>query len=277
MYDTWPINPNLKKKKKKNLNISVSHVTNVCQDIHSVSHAARTNDQQMNLAAKLHGHDRLCEEFLGRFQNQLLSIGRDRHQGDGYTTFNVLQSPKYQHVVHEKGDRELVMAEHIPPPVISANPPPPSSSPILQSSTSQRICSRLKLKAEEPMEDLVRICMSWYVLFTQTAPAITRTVQWQGITPFSFPEILPKAYKEMQESKPVGGVRWVRSLEDAFRFAKFPLYEGSYTRSQRKTSETRNQELPIHKWERLPVADAIGIFLVLSHNLRRWYYRWPAK
>ena len=110
-----------------NLNISLSHVTDVCQYIHSVSHAARTNEQRMNLAAKLQGQDRLCEEFLGRIQDQLLSLGWDGHQEDSYTAFNVLRSPKYQHAVREKGDLELVLGVDIPPPVISASPPPTSS------------------------------------------------------------------------------------------------------------------------------------------------------
>ena len=82
------------------------------QYIHSVSHAARTNEQQMNLAAKLHRQDRLCEEFMWRIQDQLLSVGRDGHQEDGYTAFNIFRSPKYQHAVRGKGDRELVLAEH---------------------------------------------------------------------------------------------------------------------------------------------------------------------
>ena len=72
-----------------NLNISLSHVTDVCQYIHSVSHAARTNEQQMGLAAKLEGCHRLCEEFMSRIQDQLLSMGRDGHQVEGYSAFNV--------------------------------------------------------------------------------------------------------------------------------------------------------------------------------------------
>ena len=146
-----------------NLNISLSHVTDVCQYIHSVSHAARTNKQQMNLAAKSQGQDRLCEEFLRRIQDQLLSVGRDCHQENGYTTFNVLRSPKYQHAVREKGDQELVLADDIPPPVISASPPPTSSGLSQQQPSTQRICSRPELKGDKPMEDLVRTCTSWYV------------------------------------------------------------------------------------------------------------------
>ena len=140
---------------KLNLNISLSHVTDVCQYIHSVGHAAWTNEQQMNLAAKLQGQDRLCEEFLGQIQDQLLSKGRDGHQEDGYTAFNVLRSPKYQHTVKEKGDRELVLADDIPPPVISANPPPTSSGPEHPQISSQRICSRSELRGDEPIEQLI--------------------------------------------------------------------------------------------------------------------------
>ena len=91
----------------------------------------------------------------------MFSFGGDGHQEDGYTAFNVVRSPKYQHAVRAKGDRELVLAEDIPPPVISASPPPTSSSLPQKQLSTQRICSRSELKGDEPMEDLVRMCSFW--------------------------------------------------------------------------------------------------------------------
>ena len=195
-----------------NLNISLSHVTDVCQYIHSVSHAARTNEQQMNLAAKLQCQDRLCVEFLGRIQDQLLSVGRDGHQEDGYTAFNVLRSPKYQHAVKEKGDRELVLADNILPPLISAIPPPTSSCPEHQQTSTQRICSSSKLWGDEPMEELIRTCTSWYVPevhpdSSSYKPDSAVARDYSIFLAHGDPEILRKAYREMQEVKPSGGSR----------------------------------------------------------------------
>ena len=60
-------------------------MTDVCQYIHSVSHVARTNEQQMNLAAKLPRTRPTVRRISGEDQDQLLSVGRDGHQEDGYT------------------------------------------------------------------------------------------------------------------------------------------------------------------------------------------------
>ena len=187
----------------------------------------------MNLAAKLQGQDRLCEEFLGRIQDQLLSVGRDGHQEDGYTTFNVLRSPKYQHAVKEKGDRELVLADDIPPPVISANPPPTSSGPEHQQTSTQRICSRSELRGDEPIEELIRTCTSWYVPdvhpdSSSYKPDSAVARDYSIFLAHGDPEILRKAYREMQEVKPSGGSRRVRSSGDPFRVYDSPTYDDSW-------------------------------------------------
>ena len=65
-----------------------------------------------------------------------------------------------------------------------------------------------------------------FLRFTQTVPAITR--DYSIFLVHGDPEILGKAHKEMQESKPVGGVRRVQSLDDAFRVDTFPLYEDTW-------------------------------------------------
>ena len=112
----------------------------------------------------------------------MFSFGGDGHQEDGYTAFNVVRSPKYQHAVRAKGDRELVLAEDIPPPVISASPPPTSSSLPQKQLSTQRICSRSELKGDKPMEDLVRMSQK----FIPTVPVIIPTAQWLGIIPSSW-------------------------------------------------------------------------------------------
>ena len=83
-------------------------------------------------------------------------MGKEGPQENGYTAFNVLRSPKYQHEVREKGDRELIVVHGVP-------------------------------------------------------------------------YILRKAYKEMEETKPIGGVRRVRPLDNASRFNEFPLYEYTWS------------------------------------------------
>ena len=147
--------------------------------------------------------------------------------------FNVLRCPKYPHAVREKGDRELVLANDIPPPVISASPPPTSSGLSQQQPSTQRICSRPELKGDEPMENRIRTCSSWYV--PEVHPdspsynpdsAVAR--DYSIFLVHGDPEILRKAYREMQNSKPSGGSRRVRSTDDAFRVNDFPSYDNTW-------------------------------------------------
>lgn len=83
------------------------------------------------------------------------------------------------------------------------------------------------------MEDLVRMCSSWYVPEVHPdSPSYNpdSTVAWDYLIflVHGDPEILRKAYKEMQNSKPAGGNRRVRPMVDAFRVDEFPSYDDTW-------------------------------------------------
>lgn len=130
-------------------------------------------------------------------------MGRDGHQEDSYSPYYVLQSPKYNHAVREKGDRVLVVADDIPPPVISASPPPTDSESVASNQLENQICSRSDLKSNEPIDSLVWICASWYVTKVHhdspsCAPDSAVAQDYSIFLVQGDPEILRKAFKEME-------------------------------------------------------------------------------
>ena len=87
------------------------------------------------------------------------------------------------------------------------------------------------------MEDLVRTCTSWHV--PEVHPdspsynpdsAVAR--DYSIFLVHGDPEILRKAYNKMQNTKPVGGNRRVRSLVDDFRVDEFPSYDDTWEQFQ---------------------------------------------
>ena len=85
-------------------------VVDVCQYIHKVSAASRENPEQMVLALKLLGQERLCEEFLAMAKDQLLSIGTGTEIDDSFESFNVMRSAKFNHAIREKGAEEKLFS-----------------------------------------------------------------------------------------------------------------------------------------------------------------------
>ena len=208
------------------LNASLMPVTDACQHIHTAAVTAAENEQQMVLAAKLLGQDRICAEFMGTARDQLMTMGYDDVYDRGYVAFNVLRSGRFASAVQEKGQRErLRNYEPLPTPGAlspAARAEAENLDPLYGKSPPTRVCSRSDLLGPDTDASLERTCTSWFIPeilpnhpdYAPQSPVARDYSLWLVSKD---PEVLRQSYREMK--KWGKSDRLTRSALDPFRFA----------------------------------------------------------